>query len=199
MSYTAESLGKGERIMAVGRVSLFKKGGWNLIGLILFAVAAAMLLGHAKTVLYTTWVIDVIPFDLGENIGIPFVASAVFAAGVFCWIPAMWVSASTEFAITNNRVVIQLGMFTRATREIQLTKIESISLHQTAWGRVFKYGAIEISGSGSTHARITFLKRPVELRKALEEAMADIGRDLAPLPLPDPEPGTKPKVARPIR
>ena len=56
--------------------------------------------------------------------------------------------ASSEFAITNKRVLIKTGWIRRYSLETLLTKVESIRVDQSALGRMLDYGTIIISGTG---------------------------------------------------
>ena len=47
---------------------------------------------------------------------------------------------TSEFAITNGRVIIKVGLFRRRTLEMNLSKIESILVNQSIFGRIFRFG-----------------------------------------------------------
>lgn len=78
--------------------------------------------------------------------------------------------ATSEFAVTNRRVIIKVGLISRRTVEIKLEKIESIGVDQTILGRIFGYGTIEVNGTGGTYEPFRGLARPLEFRKAVNEA-----------------------------
>ncbi len=78
--------------------------------------------------------------------------------------------ATSEFAVTTRRVIIKVGLISRRTVELNLEKIESIGVDQTILGRIFGYGTIVVNGTGGTHEPFRGIARPLEFRKAVNEA-----------------------------
>jgi uncharacterized membrane protein YdbT with pleckstrin-like domain len=76
---------------------------------------------------------------------------------------------TSEFALTNKRVVIKTGMIRRATTELLLAKIESINVEQSLFGRLFNYGTIIITGTGTTHEPFTNIANPLVFRQHVQE------------------------------
>ncbi|TAK45596.1 MAG: PH domain-containing protein [Saprospiraceae bacterium] len=76
---------------------------------------------------------------------------------------------TTEFAITNKRVVNKTGWIKRKTFEMNLSKIESVNVNQTILGRLLSYGDIIIIGTGGTKEEFKHIKRPIEFRKRFQE------------------------------
>lgn len=84
---------------------------------------------------------------------------------------AAWIlRSSSEFAVTNRRVMIKVGLVQRRTLELNLSKVESIEVEQTFWGRILGYGEIEVIGTGGTRERFDRISAPLEFRKAVHEA-----------------------------
>ena len=77
---------------------------------------------------------------------------------------------SSEFVVTNHRVMIKVGIFSTRTLELNLSKIESVSVHQSLTDKVQRRGDIEIVGSGGTRERFAGIALPLEFRKAVQEA-----------------------------
>jgi len=44
--------------------------------------------------------------------------------------------ATSEFAITNKRIIIKVGLISRHTLEMNLSKVESVIVNQGIWGRI---------------------------------------------------------------
>ena len=80
---------------------------------------------------------------------------------------------STELAITNKRVIAKFGFIRRNTVEINLSKIESIQVHQGLLGRLFNFGSLVVSGAGAPQAPIPGICRPLEFRKKFMEAQEE--------------------------
>ena len=93
------------------------------------------------------------------------------------FISAWILRSSSEFAVTNRRVMIKVGLVRRRTLELNLSKVESIEVEQTFWGRLFGYGEIEVIGTGGTRERFAQISAPLEFRKAVHEA-AEGARDV---------------------
>ena len=76
----------------------------------------------------------------------------------------------SEFAVTDKRVLIKTGILTRHTLETILTKVENIGVEQTLWGRLFNFGTLYVTGTGSTKETFPGIHAPLEFRKAIETA-----------------------------
>src|SRR5712691_5891864 len=80
-----------------------------------------------------------------------------------------WVIARTsEFAVTNKRVIIKVGLIRRHTLELLLTKVESIGVDQGILGRVLGYGSIVVIGTGGTKEPFKNIAEPLEFRKQVQ-------------------------------
>ncbi|HEY0262124.1 MAG TPA: PH domain-containing protein [Chitinophagales bacterium] len=76
---------------------------------------------------------------------------------------------SDEFVITNKRVVIKQGLISRKTFEMNLSKIESVNVDQSLFGRLFGYGSITIIGTGGTRETFNDIYKPIEFRRHFQE------------------------------
>jgi len=82
--------------------------------------------------------------------------------------PLIAVSTS-EFAVTNKRIIIKTGFISRKTLEMNLSKIESVNVDQGILGRMLGYGTIRIFGTGGTRESFLKIKQPLEFRKKFQE------------------------------
>jgi uncharacterized membrane protein YdbT with pleckstrin-like domain len=76
----------------------------------------------------------------------------------------------SEFGVTDKRVLIKTGIVGRHTLETLLTKVENIGVEQSLWGRLFGYGTIYVTGTGSTKETFPGIDAPLEFRKQIEAA-----------------------------
>ncbi len=76
---------------------------------------------------------------------------------------------TSEFAITNKRIIIKQGFVSRRTMELNLNKVESVSVDQSIPGRILNYGSITVLGTGGTRERFANLAAPLEFRKRFQE------------------------------
>ncbi|HET8575842.1 MAG TPA: PH domain-containing protein [Methylomirabilota bacterium] len=84
-----------------------------------------------------------------------------------------WIVARTsEFAVTNKRVIIKRGLVRRHTLELLLTKVESIGVDQGIAARLFGYGSIVVIGTGGTRESFDNIARPLEFRKQVQAQAA---------------------------
>jgi len=84
-----------------------------------------------------------------------------------------FISLSTsEFAVTNQRVIAKVGFIRRNSIEIFLGKIEAIEVNQDILGRILGYGSITVSGTGGTRDPFYNIADPLELRRKIQEQIA---------------------------
>ena len=82
-----------------------------------------------------------------------------------------WVRVrSTEFAITDKRVIAKFGFIRRNTVEINLDKVEALKVEQGLWGRFLNFGTLLISGAGTSVAPIPNIADPLVFRRKFMEA-----------------------------
>ncbi|MEP6939641.1 MAG: PH domain-containing protein [Rudaea sp.] len=77
-----------------------------------------------------------------------------------------------ELGVTTHRVVTKRGVVARETEEIRLTAIETIDLHQSAWGRLLGYGDVRVTGRGESALLFERVADPVGVKRAIEGAYA---------------------------
>lgn len=75
---------------------------------------------------------------------------------------------SSEFAVTDKRVIIKVGVLRRRTLELQRSKVEAISVNQSIGGRIFGYGDIVVTGTGGTHEAFHRIGAPLEFSRAVQ-------------------------------
>ena len=76
---------------------------------------------------------------------------------------------TTEFAITNKRLLAKHGWISRKSFEIMLAKVESIQVNQGIIGRFIGAGTIVVIGSGGTKNTFRHISKPLDLRRAAQE------------------------------
>jgi uncharacterized membrane protein YdbT with pleckstrin-like domain len=96
----------------------------------------------------------------------------------YTWIPlAIWLVVlaaavikrqSSDFAVTNKRVMMKVGVFSSRSVELLLNKIEAIAVNQSFVGRMFGYGDIEVTGSGGTKEEFANIQAPLDFRRAVQ-------------------------------
>jgi len=101
------------------------------------------------------------------------IASAVLAAiALISFLPPWVDSLSSEFAVTNKRVLIKVGLLRRHSLELLLQKVEGIGVDQTLTGRILGYGTITVTGTGGTRESFQRISRPLEFRRQVQASLS---------------------------
>ena len=96
----------------------------------------------------------------------------VFIIGIIIFIRlSIWIM-TTKFVLTNRRVVYKRGWIRRRTQELSLTTIEEVELRQSVWGRLFGFGRLAVSGSGTSEIISPPIADPIAFRSALSNGRA---------------------------
>lgn len=104
--------------------------------------------------------------------------NSVATGGFFLLVAIIWgifsfISFKTsEFGITNKRVLIKVGFIRRISLETLLTKVEGIQVNQGILGRILNYGTIIVKGTGGTSNPFRKIYAPLEFRKKVQEQIA---------------------------
>lgn len=81
--------------------------------------------------------------------------------------------AYDEMVITNHRVVLKTGIFSRDVFEMQIQKVETVLVDQSIPGRFFDYGTIACRGTGGTVSKRIEIASPLEFRAAFQTAVKE--------------------------
>ena len=148
MSYVESSLVPGERIIYRAHLHwrIFLASG--LIFLLFAGVAIAL-----------------VSYDKNQV-----AAVVIFLIGTLPLASAYLRYRSSEFAVTDKRVLMKTGLITRHTLETLLNKVENISVEQGLWGRLLDFGTIQVTGTGATKETFGNLSAPLEFRKQVQAA-----------------------------
>jgi uncharacterized membrane protein YdbT with pleckstrin-like domain len=79
---------------------------------------------------------------------------------------------ATEMAVTNRRVLIKTGMGSRRTLDLMLSRVESIGVEETTFGRILGYGSVVVRGTGGTPEPFVMIAHPQEFRRAVQEQIS---------------------------
>lgn len=75
---------------------------------------------------------------------------------------------ATEMAVTNKRIIIKAGFLTKRTIELFLSKVESVNVEQTVFGRMMGYGGLTLRGTGGTNEPFSHVANPLEFRRQVQ-------------------------------
>lgn len=127
----------------LGRM-LFVPGAVSLVVLILFDV----LMG------------SVLPGEI--RLVVTFIVLGVFALlGGVAYL--QWAAAS--LTVTDQRVILEEGIFNRTSKVIPLDRVQDVSTKQSLFGRMLDYGTVEIDAAGASGAEVfPYVRSPEMLR-----------------------------------
>jgi membrane protein YdbS with pleckstrin-like domain len=75
---------------------------------------------------------------------------------------------TSEFAVTDKRVLGKVGFIERESDETLLSKIEAIAVDQGIVARMFGFGTVMITGTGGTQERFSGISNPLEFRRQIQ-------------------------------
>jgi uncharacterized membrane protein YdbT with pleckstrin-like domain len=154
MSYIQENLMLNEKIQFSARVhpAIFIQSAVAFAGCIIFIVYA---------------IIQAMQNDPMSGIFAGFLllmSVAFFFASIILGLEALISILTTEFAVTNRRVIAKTDLVRRHTLEMLLPKIESVAVRQTVLGRIFNFGTVTVTGTGGTKESFRAIGEPIAVR-----------------------------------
>ncbi|MCB1827429.1 MAG: PH domain-containing protein [Coxiellaceae bacterium] len=153
---------------------------------------------HDENVVYQTrphWVIFMIPVVLAvlslvlygylktlsgfqyEIFGYSFYAIIslfVFLLAIWFGIKAYIFYQTSEYGVTDKRIVMKTGWIQRRSIEIFLEKVEAIYVDQTISGRIMGYGTVIIVGTGGSKDPFLYVPKPLEFRNRAQQQIDNI-------------------------
>ena len=159
MNYTQSNLLKDEKLMYGVRPH------WIIFSSTVWAIVAASYLLFFAPIS--------ISFNVYGNISVrEAISFGFFAAAIYLFVSAYLYYLTSEYGVTNKRVLIKTGWISRASLEIMLDKVEGVLVDQTIPGRLFNYGSITIIGTGGTKDTFPYIPNPLMFRRTVQEQIA---------------------------
>jgi membrane protein YdbS with pleckstrin-like domain len=148
MSYLDDHLLAGERIVYRARLH------WTIF----LASIVVVLLGIALWILLQT---------IGEP-AYAYAGLGLAGIGLLLAIGPAIRYVTSEFAVTDKRVLGKVGFIERESDETLLSKIEAIAVDQGVVGRMFGFGTLTITGTGGTQEVFSAIAEPLEFRRQIQ-------------------------------
>ena len=82
---------------------------------------------------------------------------------------------TSEFAVTTSRLIFKVGLISRYTTELLLSKVESIGVQQGLLGRVLNYGDLTVTGTGGAREVFRRVRDPIGFRNHVQQASMGAG------------------------
>jgi uncharacterized membrane protein YdbT with pleckstrin-like domain len=105
-------------------------------------------------------------------IAVPFLGFGLIGIGVLFLIIDFLSYSSSEFVITNKRVILKTGTFKRQLIELQLSKSDGLMITQGFLGRILGFGTIFVGAAGS-NAYFTPVGDPFGFKKRVNNAIEE--------------------------
>jgi uncharacterized membrane protein YdbT with pleckstrin-like domain len=111
--------------------------------------------------------------EFGGTLFVRYIIRNVFLAALFVvlliFVCRIFLYLSTEYGVTNRRLIAKKGVVRIVVAEIPFDRIESIYCIQGILGRIFHYATIHISGIGGTMPSFYMVHRPYAIRRKIVE------------------------------
>ena len=76
---------------------------------------------------------------------------------------------TTEYLVTDQKVMEKYGWIATHTDEMPLAKIENVVVRYTFWGKIFNYGTVEFQGANRNNIIFTNVKDAESIKKQINE------------------------------
>jgi len=126
---------------------------------------------HWKT-LIDAMICIVLPFIImftNNNATTKSAAQIMFFLGILLGVQRYMAKKTSEFAVTNIRVIIKQGVFKARSQIELLNRIESVQLRQGLFGRLINCGNLIIKDKSGAVYKLKNIKAPQEFNKILQE------------------------------
>ena len=156
--YTASTLTPGEEIELVGRLHYFAL-------IIPFCLTSISVFAWFATLSYARTLERYNSTILTVAVWMPVLALIIFTV-------AAWLKRNLiEMVCTNKRVVKRTGVINVTTEELNRERIESVEIRQSIMGRLFNYGDILFSGTGTSKVVFSFINQPRLMKQVIDEVI----------------------------
>ena len=179
MLYVQQSLAPDEELVHIGRFHWFydvvaiMNIFWGLFFAVSVLIAAVVLQNYIPVNLMS------VPAEAGDSWltlvqklhpGLKLFSLLLALIGVMKFAQMLVIKATTEIAITTTRLIYKRGLVARFVGEMNIDRIEGVSVLQSVFGRIFNFGQIVIRGMGVGELVLPVIADPVKFRRAIEKA-----------------------------
>jgi len=92
-----------------------------------------------------------------------------------------WGFSSADFGVTNRRIIAKWGAISRHSVEMNLDKVEGVSINQGIVGSKIGYGTVILNGTGGSREHFPNIANPLEFRqKILEHTTQHLKESIPP-------------------
>ena len=128
----------------------------------------------ALPVFWTLFAILATAYMMNDNLLHTIIWTPWLIAGVF-WIYTGLQYVTSDFVVTNKRLMLNEGFFFRHSNEMRLATISQVNIEQSLLGRILNYGMVSINAFGAFDSFAT-IARPYLFQKAVNEQLDKLVR-----------------------
>jgi uncharacterized membrane protein YdbT with pleckstrin-like domain len=103
-------------------------------------------------------VVTLADFTLIYNTGVHLLRTFVSLGAIaiaLLWLIVVWIRwQSTSYTLTDQRIKIEMGVFTRSEKIIPIDRIQDCTTRQSLFGRMLGYGRVEVDAAGAQGAEV---------------------------------------------
>ncbi len=197
MDYIDKNLEKNEKVLAKAKIN------WFIIVLPIILTIIIEIIIIIATGLFKDYTLDeLIDYYNNHNGELPFgyeldyyspygvrknefkIAIVVIVSQLLAFIPliaGISTFLTNKLAVTNNRVMGKVGIFSITAIDFPIQNVETVMLKATFWGRIFHFYTLSIRGTGGSKRTIKCVSNANEVKNAITFALkkhADDARKL---------------------
>lgn len=113
--------------------------------------------------------------------GLPWIAAFSPIPLLFC-LPIWLDFRSSEFVVTERRLIVKRGWLTTRTNEALLTKLGTIGVEQGLLGRALGFGNVCVKGPGGAQEILESISDPIRFSREIQGQMVRLEQKPAPAP-----------------
>jgi uncharacterized membrane protein YdbT with pleckstrin-like domain len=161
-SYLESLLGEREKIL------LSTRQHWLILAGSIFLEIALILLIFAATVTATIFFPAYLALILAIGFALLLLPIATMTIDILHW-------SNRQYIVTNHRVIQISGVFNKSVTDSSLEKVNDVKMVQSALGRIFDYGDIEILTASELGVNLfRRIERPVQYKIAMLDAKSKL-------------------------
>lgn len=157
MSYIQKNLLKNEKVIYFTHIH------WIVFGIPAFLMLFAFVMSIYGPHIFR-FAIPLTQFSLASV-----VTFFLLMLAVVTFLDALIQYLTSEYGITNKRILIKTGWIRRNSLELFIDKVEAIYVDQGILGRILNYGILRVVGTGGTQDPFFYVPDPLRFRKIAQE------------------------------
>jgi uncharacterized membrane protein YdbT with pleckstrin-like domain len=158
MSFIEKNLLTDEKLI------YYSKMHWIIFSLPVFMLILAILFIFSRLGIHFSAHLPYLRINFRELVSLIF-----FAVAVLTGIDSYISYETSEYGITNKRILIKTGWIRRNTLELFLDKVEALNVNQSIPGRILGYGTLRVVGTGGTEDPFFYIPNPLQFRKIAQQ------------------------------